>query len=153
MVAVSSRRVAEHTPREVNERIRRMVEMSVAHYASHPDQIEQRLRELDEEWDFERIVETQSAGLSLAGLMLSLLSGRRRWLLLPLVVQGFMLQHALQGWCPPVPILRRLGVRTREEIDRERFALKALRGDFSELTGEGGESAASVDHVIAATDR
>ena len=43
---------------------------------------------------------------------------------------GFLLQHALQGWCPPVPVFRRLGVRTTAEIDRERYALKALRGDF-----------------------
>jgi hypothetical protein len=29
-----------------------------------------------------------------------------------------------------VPILRRLGYRTQTEIERERTALKALRGDF-----------------------
>lgn len=32
-----------------------------------------------------------------------------------------------------MPVLRRLGVRTREEIDREKYALKALRGDFAEV--------------------
>lgn len=31
---------------------------------------------------------------------------------------------------PPVPVLRRCGVRTRREIDEEKYALKALRGDF-----------------------
>ena len=36
----------------------------------------------------------------------------------------FLLQHALQGWCPPVPILRRQGFRTRHEIDAERQALR-----------------------------
>lgn len=34
-----------------------------------------------------------------------------------------LLQHGLQGWCPPLPVLRRLGVRTRGEIDREKYAL------------------------------
>jgi hypothetical protein len=48
-------------------------------------------------------------------------------------VTAFLLQHALQGWCPPVPVFRRLGVRTTAEIDRERYALKALRGDFKRL--------------------
>lgn len=43
---------------------------------------------------------------------------------------GFLFQHAIQGWCPPLPILRRLGFRTAEEINQERYALKALRGDF-----------------------
>jgi hypothetical protein len=33
---------------------------------------------------------------------------------------GFLLQHALQGWCPPVPLLRQLGFRTSYEIEEER---------------------------------
>jgi hypothetical protein len=45
---------------------------------------------------------------------------------LPGVVLSFLLQHALQGWCPPLPILRRMGVRTRGEIDQEKYELKAL---------------------------
>ncbi len=49
---------------------------------------------------------------------------------MPLLVSGFLFQHAIEGWCPPVPILRRLGFRTSYEIDEERQALKALRGDF-----------------------
>lgn len=57
----------------------------------------------------------------------------RRWLALPVGVAAFLLQHAVQGWCPPVPVFRRLGVRTAGEIDQERYALKALRGDFDDL--------------------
>jgi hypothetical protein len=57
----------------------------------------------------------------------------KRWFLLPIAVQAFFLQHALQGWCPPIPVLRRLGVRTASEIDAERNALKALRGDYEDL--------------------
>src|SRR5690348_10746194 len=38
---------------------------------------------------------------------------------------------ALQGWCPPVPFFRSRGVRTAYEINQERYALKALRGDFA----------------------
>jgi hypothetical protein len=48
-------------------------------------------------------------------------------------VLPFLFQHAVQGWCPPVPLFRRLGVRTRKEIDAEKYALKAVRGDFDEL--------------------
>jgi hypothetical protein len=66
-------------------------------------------------------------------------------LFLPGIVLPFLLQHAVQGWCPPVPLFRRLGVRTREEIEREKFALKALRGDFEEIDslrrGEEAEDA------------
>jgi hypothetical protein len=58
------------------------------------------------------------------------------------VVLTFLFQHAVQGWCPPLPVLRRLGVRTRKEIDRERYALKALRGDFADTAGTPGAIAA-----------
>jgi hypothetical protein len=33
--------------------------------------------------------------------------------------------NASTGWCPPLPLLRRLGIRTRGEIDREKYALRA----------------------------
>ena len=41
--------------------------------------------------------------------------------------------------------LRRLGVRTREEIDRERYALKALAGDFEGVTRDGD----NIDQTLA----
>jgi hypothetical protein len=51
-------------------------------------------------------------------------------LILPGVVAAFLLQHAIQGFCPPLPVLRALGYRTDREIETERNALKAARGDF-----------------------
>jgi hypothetical protein len=53
-----------------------------------------------------------------------------RWFALPAVVAGFLLQHALQGWCPPLPVFRRFGIRTAVEIHEEIVALKTMRGDF-----------------------
>jgi hypothetical protein len=61
----------------------------------------------------------------------------RRWLLLSAGVLGFLFLHSTQGWCPPLPALRRAGVRTKDEINREKFALKHLRGDFDSLGSEG----------------
>jgi hypothetical protein len=58
---------------------------------------------------------------------------------MPGVISGFLLQHGLQGWCPPLPLFRRLGVRSFKEIDRERFALKYLRGDFSSIESAKGK--------------
>ena len=60
----------------------------------------------------------------------------KRFLILPGLVSAFLLQHAVQGWCPPVPMFRRMGFRTQSEIDEERYALKALRGDFDPPSGE-----------------
>jgi hypothetical protein len=141
MIARSVDRVALHNAPHVSEKLLDRLRTSIAHHSSHPEEIDDRLRELDEEWDVERVLQTNSSVASLLGLTLGLL-GRRRWLLLPLVVQGFFLQHALQGWCPPLPLLRSLGFRTSQEIEQERYALKAVRGDFAP---RGKASAASPD--------
>lgn len=125
----TAERVPKHTSSEINRRIRREMEERLSYFQSHRDEIDDRLAELDEEWDIERAIEANASTLALSGLLLGI-TADRRWLGLPLLVTGFLLQHAIQGWCPPVPVLRRLGFRTADEINQERYALKALRGDF-----------------------
>jgi len=118
-------RVPRHTAPEVNERIRlRTVESISRVRAGGPEAISRRLDALDHEWDIERAIEANAATIAIAGLALGALVDRR-FLLLPAAVCVFLLQHALQGWCPPVPVLRRLGFRTEREILEERLALKA----------------------------
>ncbi len=129
-VAESRHRVPGSSPARVNERVRQQTEQRVTRAAqAGPRALDARIAELDREWDIERAIEANAATLALVGLGLGLLVNRR-FLALPAVVAGFLLQHALSGWCPPVPALRRLGFRTVPEIDHERYALKALRGDF-----------------------
>jgi len=152
MTTDSAHRVASNTDRDVNARIRRQTDMSLAYHASHPERIERRLAELDREWDVERALEAGSATLSLAGLTLAL-GVSRRWLLLPLAVQAFFLQHAIQGWCPPVPVFRRLGFRTPVEIDEERCALRALRDGAGPDGPKAGSDAEPARRPSAARTR
>lgn len=146
----TSERVPRHTARQINERIERMMMWNLEYYSAHPEQIEERLRELDREWDVERVLETQAASVSLLGIMLGT-TVDRKWFALPGIVGGFLLQHALQGWCPPVPVIRRLGVRTQGEIDQERYALKALRGDFNNLAEGNGSAAHRIMDAVRRT--
>jgi hypothetical protein len=149
MIPATTTRVARHTAEHINEQIRRDIEEHVARTAAAgPEAMHRRLEELDREWDIERTLEANAASVSLLGLGLGALVDRR-WFVLPAVVAGFLLQHAVQGWCPPVPLLRRLGVRTQTEIDYERYALKALRGDFQGVAG-GSED---VGRLIEAVQR
>jgi hypothetical protein len=130
MIPTTAERVSSHTADHVNEDIRRQAEERVESVArGGPSAIDARLAELDAEWDIERTLEANAASVSLVGLALGAFVDRR-WFVLPAVVAGFLLQHALQGWCPPISVLRRLGIRTETEINQERYALKALRGDF-----------------------
>jgi hypothetical protein len=132
MLPGTSERVPSNTDRAINDRIRQETEARIAWYTGRPEEIQRRLDELEREWDIERTLEVNGSVLALTGLLLGATSGRK-WLLLPTAVVGFCLQHALQGWCPPLPLFRRLGIRTQREIDEERYALKALRGDFDDL--------------------
>jgi hypothetical protein len=132
MISDTVNRVAEHTPPEVNEKIQSKTEMNIKFYGAHPEIIGQRLEELDREWDIERLLEANGSALLLLGLALGIFVDRK-WLAVPALVGGFCLQHAVQGWCPPIEVFRRRGVRTATEIEEERIALKAIRGDFQQL--------------------
>lgn len=130
------KRVAKRTHESIDARIEREIEDRIVYYAKHPGEIGQRLRELDKEWDMERVLEVNAAVLGFAGV----LAGRflhRRFLFLPAAVTGLLAQHAVQGWCPPLILFRRLGVRTVEEIETERMALKVLRGDLDKPVMNG----------------
>ena len=133
-------RVPEHTCDSVNAAISAQTEQDIIRYSeAGPTATAHRLSELEQEWDIERALEANAASISLVGIVLGALVSRK-FFALPAIVAGFLLQHALQGWCPPMPVLRRFGFRTQNEIASERFALKALRGDFDQLNEVSGES-------------
>lgn len=141
MLVSTVERVPQNTDECINEQIRETTERNIASYASRGSAaIERRLAELDQEWDIERLLETNASIASLVGLTLGA-TVDRKWFLLPAAVAGFLLQHAVQGWCPPLPLFRRMGVRTASEIAYERYALKAIRGDFREVAGKNRQTA------------
>ncbi|MFA5923519.1 MAG: hypothetical protein WC856_19885 [Methylococcaceae bacterium] len=117
-------RVRSSTAAHVNEEIDLQTDMNIQRYKGKSRaEILERIQMLDMEWDIERVLEVNASTLALSGLILGL-TKNRKWLFLPGIVLPFLLQHGLQGWCPPLPLLRRLGIRTRGEIDREKYALK-----------------------------
>jgi hypothetical protein len=116
-------RVRKNTPGKLNQKIDDETNESIRLYARQDKAaIQSRLRELDEEWDTERTLELVSASVTLAGLGLSVLVNKK-WALLSAVSAAFLAQHSIQGWCPPLPIIRALGVRTKNEIEKEKDAL------------------------------
>lgn len=132
-IITKDKRVRKNSTDSANLKIDEKTLDNIRRYCDLSEQeITERIKELDEEWDIERTLEINMSTLALSGIALSIF-GNRKWLALPTVVLGFFVQHALQGWCPPVPIFRFFKVRTRNEINQEKHALKALRGDFENL--------------------
>jgi hypothetical protein len=110
---------------QIHQRMKEIVQ-------THPGQIDERLRCLDHEWDIDRYYETTIGLISLAGVVLAS-QFSIWWLVLPAFGALSLLTHGLFGWSVFLLLFRGLGIRTATEIAYERYALKALRGDFQQL--------------------
>jgi hypothetical protein len=128
-------RVRDHSPQHINRRIAKDIDIRVQHCIREGrEAILERLGEIDREWDVDRVLMANFAiagGLTyVAGLHRFVerprWGGRRTGLLYVLGAQlGFLLLHATVGWCPPLVVWRRAGVRTKSEIELERGLLLA----------------------------
>ena len=104
-------RVRSSTSSEQNREIDQETIKNIRKYENRStEDIEKRIQRLEKEWDIERLLETNMSTLALLGIALSIFV-HEYWIILPVIVLLFFLQHALQGWCPPLPVFRRLGVR------------------------------------------
>jgi len=119
-------RVRKVTSDEINQRINREIDESIRYYSSQSAEIiQQRVNTLDKEWDIERTLELNASLFALGGIILASVYNKR-WLILSGIVTSFLAQHAIQGWCPPLPLFRRMGIRTQKEIEAERYGLLEL---------------------------
>jgi hypothetical protein len=126
----------DNTPNSINRKIELETEARVRYLAIKGNvEINRRLLELDKEWDIERVIQLNAGSVALAGIALASVHNKK-WLIMSALVTSFLVQHSVQGWCPPVPLFRSFGIRTKSEIERERIALKAVRGDFKEAAVE-----------------
>lgn len=117
----------------INMKIDQKLEETIRLFASRgAEDITERIHQLDMEWDIERVLEINTGSLALMGVLMGFID--KKWLLLSGAMAAFMAYQAIKGWSPPVSLLRRLGIRTRQEITREKYALKVLRGDFEEIS-------------------
>jgi hypothetical protein len=132
MMMQNGDRARRHTAQSVLRRIDDQTVESLATALQRPAAVDRRLKELDGEWDLDRTIETEAALVGLTGLALGVLV-RPAFLAIPATVGAGVFLFGTLGIYPLLPIFRRLGIRTSREIQRERYALKAIRGDFSEV--------------------
>ena len=119
----------ESTPDKVNREIDELTASYLMSVGTEPHAIRKRLYELDREWHLDRAVMAVFSVLGAFTAQRALKSaarGRRfsGWRLLLWTQIGFLMHHAVRGWCPPVSVLRRIGFRTEKEIAAERTALE-----------------------------
>lgn len=128
-MAEDADRVRLRTPRRINSEIDHCIAERIADYAGRSSwEVEGELDRLDRAWSVDRVVVAALSAVVLAGGAAAL--WRRASLGLVALAGADLLRFALTGGGVAVAGLRRLGLRTRHELECERSALKALRGDF-----------------------
>lgn len=131
MLPPTTQRVFLRTDPLCNAEIRKKTIKNLNIYKNcDKDEITDRIRALNLEWDTERVLEVNAGALLVLSSYLGIKTSRC-WFFVTGIVGIFVLQHALQGWCPLLPFIRKMGVRTENEINDERTALKLLRKDFA----------------------
>lgn len=138
-------KVRRYTPARLNHRIDQAMMKRVMQYARKSrEELSARIEQLDREWDLERFVEAGAGTLALTGVLMSGLKSRR-WLFVSAVTLGALLQHSVTRRSLPVKALRAVGIRTRREIESEKYALRILRGDFDNVRSAGEESHRAIE--------
>jgi len=97
-----------------------------------PTALDQRLQELEAEWSAGRATKVILGVATLAGVGLGLAFGGW-WYALPAVAGLLLTQYLFTRTSWLGHSLRDMGYRSGHEIEEEKFALKALRGDFCQL--------------------
>jgi hypothetical protein len=82
------------------------------------------LHRLESEIAQEQALQFGAAAIGFIGAILGL-AVSSAFVLLPAFAIATLGQYLLQGWCPPLALLARLGLRSSAEIDSERYALTA----------------------------
>ncbi len=126
----TTKRVACNTQPDINDKIRQHTLQNLDKYkGSIEEVISEKIENLNAEWDTERVLEADAALMIMITAFLGF-RHNRGWLLFTTAISLSLLSHALQGWCPSIPLIRKMGIRTSEEIYNEKTVLKMIRGDF-----------------------
>lgn len=133
ILPATTQRVAAYTNPEINTMIRNnTLENLMCMEDVEEAELSRRIRSLNSEWDIERFEEAKAA-MCVMGCSLFGIAKNKYWSFLTLVAGVFLLQHALLGWCPSAPLMRKMGIRTAEEISQEKTVLKMMRKDFTHV--------------------
>lgn len=117
-------RVRNLSPEKYNQNIDRKTDQLLHGLRSQgPSVIRERLRKLDKEWDIDRAMMLISSSTIFVQLAASFKKRSKNLLWGPLILIPFLIMHSTLGWSPPLLLLRKLGFRTRFEIQQEREEL------------------------------
>lgn len=129
MLQSTTERVENNTSRAHREALDQQLRENIAKYIyADRRQIDDRIAELDQEWDLERVIEVEAPLMIGLGAALGLLHSPK-WFGLSAFAAANVILHSTQGWYPLLPIFQSMGIRSQNDIEVERSALRVLRKD------------------------
>lgn len=129
MPVATTNRVEINTSDSLDAEFQRQLKVNLARYAdASTAEIDQRLAALEREWSIERVIELEAPTMIGLGAVLGA-TFKRNWFALSALAASMVILHNTQGWYPLLSLLRRIGLRSQNEIEQERSALRAMRGD------------------------
>lgn len=123
MIISTVDKVEQHTDPEINKRIHKQTDRSITYFKHHKDEVGERIQELEQEWSTDRVLQTMAGAVALTSAVLTAATNNKRFAVMSAVSGSFLLMYSIMGWAPPLPLLRKWGIRTVSEIDDEKCAL------------------------------
>ena len=113
MTTPTIEKVERNTAPELNRKFDAQMTESVARYIGADRHIiDLRLKELEKEWNVERMIEVEAPSMIGLGIALGL-TRDRKWFALSAMAASMVILHNLQGWYPMLPLFRRLVLRSQ----------------------------------------
>jgi hypothetical protein len=134
MLSTTTERVANNTSEEYRQQFEQQLRQNISRYM-HADRqtIDRRIEELDREWNLERAIELEAPSMIALGVVLGL-THNRKWFGLSVFAASMVILHNTQGWYPLLRVFQRMGMRSQNDIEQERQALRVLRKDHLTYT-------------------
>jgi hypothetical protein len=120
--------------RDKQENDQRILENLHKYRYLNRDEISNKLKKLSNEWDIDKTLKINATAVAIASFILKAVT-RRRGFWLTGALAGFIWHHGIRNWASGLPIMKRMGKRTQDEINAEIYSLKILRGDFDHISG------------------
>lgn len=134
MIQSTTERVESNTSEAHREELDQQLRETISRYRNADrQQIDKRIAELDQEWDVERMIEVEAPLMIGLGAGLGLLRSPK-WFGLSAAAAVMVILHNTRGWYPLLPIFQRMGIRSQNDIEQERSALRVLRKDHERYT-------------------
>jgi hypothetical protein len=119
-------RLVPHCDESLEEHVTRLADAG-------PAAISERLAQIDQEWSVGRAAKVAAGGLALGAAAAEAFGRRRVSVVLALAAGSALCPYLLSRRSVVGDLLCHLGFRQGTEIQRERVALRALRGDFQNV--------------------